>query len=117
MRCWPSWRRRGSIPFCTSYAEVIFKGRSPHIHDRIRDEHQVDLHYLKGALFENLILNEFIANQCRRAYQLARSGTYSGLTGRWRVRHGLTPSSPYHIDAHGAYLQACAASSRLRRDS
>lgn len=32
----------------------------------IRDENQVDLHYLKGALFENLIINEFIKHNFHR---------------------------------------------------
>jgi predicted AAA+ superfamily ATPase len=32
----------------------------------IRDENQVNLHYLKGALFENLILNEFIKRSFHR---------------------------------------------------
>jgi predicted AAA+ superfamily ATPase len=32
----------------------------------IRDESQVNLHYLKGALFENLILNEFIKRSYHR---------------------------------------------------
>jgi predicted AAA+ superfamily ATPase len=32
----------------------------------IRDESQVNLHYMKGALFENLILNEFIKRSFHR---------------------------------------------------
>lgn len=32
----------------------------------IRDENQVNLHYMKGALFENLILNEFIKRDFNR---------------------------------------------------
>ena len=28
----------------------------------LRDESQVNLHYMKGALFENLVINEFIKN-------------------------------------------------------
>jgi predicted AAA+ superfamily ATPase len=32
----------------------------------LRDENQVNLHYLKGALFENLILNEFIKRNFHR---------------------------------------------------
>ena len=32
----------------------------------IRDASQVGLHYLKGALFENLIINEFIKRNCHR---------------------------------------------------
>jgi predicted AAA+ superfamily ATPase len=32
----------------------------------IRDENQVNLHYLKGALFENLIINEFIKRYFHR---------------------------------------------------
>ncbi|MCU0485996.1 MAG: DUF4143 domain-containing protein [Anaerolineales bacterium] len=32
----------------------------------IRDENQVSLHYMKGALFENLILNEFIKRSAHR---------------------------------------------------
>ena len=32
----------------------------------IRDESQVNLHYLKGALFENLIINEFIKRTFNR---------------------------------------------------
>ena len=32
----------------------------------IRDENQVNLHYMKGALFENLILNEFIKRSFHR---------------------------------------------------
>jgi uncharacterized protein len=32
----------------------------------IRDENQVALHYMKGALFENLIINEFIKNDIHR---------------------------------------------------
>lgn len=32
----------------------------------IRDESQVGLHYMKGALFENLVINEFIKRACHR---------------------------------------------------
>jgi len=32
----------------------------------IRDESQINLHYLKGALFENLIINEFIKRNLNR---------------------------------------------------
>jgi predicted AAA+ superfamily ATPase len=32
----------------------------------LRDENQVNLHYLKGALFENLILSEFIKRKFNR---------------------------------------------------
>jgi predicted AAA+ superfamily ATPase len=32
----------------------------------IRDESQVGLHYMKGALFENLVINEFIKRSCHR---------------------------------------------------
>lgn len=35
----------------------------------IRDESQVNLHYMKGALFENLILNEFVKRSLHRGEQ------------------------------------------------
>jgi uncharacterized protein len=46
----------------------------------IRDENQVNLHYLKGALFENLILNEFIKRNFHR-------GEYH-LPYFWQDSHG-----------------------------
>lgn len=46
----------------------------------IRDESQVALHYLKGALFENLIINEFI----KRNYSLGKNY----LPYFWQDNHG-----------------------------
>jgi predicted AAA+ superfamily ATPase len=46
----------------------------------IREESQVNLHYLKGALFENLILNEFIKHNYH-------AGEY-GMPYFWQDNHG-----------------------------
>ena len=46
----------------------------------IRDESQVNLHYMKGALFENLILNEFIKRRFNRGD--------SNLPYFWQDSHG-----------------------------
>jgi predicted AAA+ superfamily ATPase len=46
----------------------------------IRDESQVNLHYMKGALFENLILNEFIKRRFNRGD--------SQLPYFWQDSHG-----------------------------
>jgi predicted AAA+ superfamily ATPase len=46
----------------------------------IREENQVNLHYLKGGLFENLILNEFI----KRSFHLGENR----LPYFWQDNHG-----------------------------
>jgi predicted AAA+ superfamily ATPase len=54
----------------------------------IRDEKQVNLHYLKGALFENLIINEFIKRYFHRGEQSMQ--TSAGALVSWRELERIT---------------------------
>lgn len=61
-------------PYHANFNKRLVKSPKLYFHDTglacsllgIRDESQVNLHYLKGALFENLIINEFIKRDFNR---------------------------------------------------
>ena len=61
-------------PFHRNFNKRLVKSAKLYFYDTgvacsllgIRDESQVNLHYLKGALFENLILNEFVKRYFHR---------------------------------------------------
>lgn len=61
-------------PYHRNFNKRLVKSPKLYFHDTgvacsllgIRDESQVNLHYLKGALFENLVINEFIKRSFHR---------------------------------------------------
>lgn len=61
-------------PFHQNFNKRLVKSPKLYFHDTgvacsllgLRDENQVSLHYLKGSLFENLIINEFIKRNFNR---------------------------------------------------
>jgi hypothetical protein len=61
-------------PYHRNFSKRLVKSPKLYFHDTgvacsllgIRDESQVNLHYMKGALFENLIINEFIKRSFHR---------------------------------------------------
>jgi uncharacterized protein len=61
-------------PFHNNFNKRLIKSSKLYFYDTgvacsllgIRDENQVKLHYMKGALFENLIINEFIKHNFNR---------------------------------------------------
>jgi len=61
-------------PYHRNFNKRLVKSPKLYFHDTgvacsllgIRDESQVNLHYLKGALFENLVINEFIKRNFHR---------------------------------------------------
>ncbi|MBC8496974.1 MAG: DUF4143 domain-containing protein, partial [Chloroflexi bacterium] len=61
-------------PYHKNFSKRLIKSPKLYFYDTgvacsllgIRDESQVNLHYLKGALFENLIINEFIKRAFHR---------------------------------------------------
>jgi hypothetical protein len=61
-------------PYYRNFSKRLVKSPKLYFHDTgvacsllgIRDENQVNLHYMKGALFENLIIGEFIKRAFHR---------------------------------------------------
>jgi hypothetical protein len=75
-------------PFNRNFNKRLIKSPKLYFYDTgvacsllgIRDESQVNLHYMKGALFENLILNEFIKRRFHRGE--------NNLPYFWQDSHG-----------------------------
>lgn len=75
-------------PYFRNFSKRVVKSPKLYFYDTgvacsqlgIRDENQVSVHYMKGALFENLIINEFIKRNFHRGE--------NRLPHFWRDNHG-----------------------------